>query len=173
MNTFDYGNYTGANEVVFASNLGYNDPSSEVEARKQLSKPLQDIKNFINTNIVPNFPEFAETEISTLESGFSLYQSTPIKVTKQGKVINITGTVLTTEAKTGVTVKICDIPENYRPKYAQRAIMQASANGSSDVWGCSIKTDGELDCVRYTQNGEATDIPNGAWMMFSMTYIGG
>lgn len=52
MDKFTFGNYSTPSETVFSSTKGYSNPTSETETRNQLSKPLVELKTFIN-KIVP------------------------------------------------------------------------------------------------------------------------
>ena len=48
MDKFEFGNYDSSQDVVFDSNKGYVEVSGETEARKQLSSPLNQLKDHIN-----------------------------------------------------------------------------------------------------------------------------
>lgn len=48
MDKFEFGNYDSSQDVVFDSNKGYVEVSGETEARKQLSSPLNQLKDYIN-----------------------------------------------------------------------------------------------------------------------------
>ena len=204
MNKFTYGSYDpddiSSTEMVFNSSLrNYNDPSSELDARKQLSKPFKEIKEYINAalpvdsddNVIqliltednelqfrldedsdPVSIDLTESETTAeLSEYFTLYhEDEPVRVQKFGKVVDITGAVYSAAeiADTSSPVLICTIPEGYRPKYAQRAVMQS---GEGEWWGCLINPDGSVNVVRFTKGDQSVPIANHHWMMFSMTYV--
>ena len=52
MNKLSYGNFDVSNgDIAFSTTNGYNEPSSEIERRKQLSYPLKEVKTFINNTV--------------------------------------------------------------------------------------------------------------------------
>ena len=51
MEKFSYGSYSVPSETVFAETKGYVNPSGEQETRYQLSKPLVEVKDFINKTV--------------------------------------------------------------------------------------------------------------------------
>ena len=53
MNKFEFGNYDPTVEIdePFFSDKGYTEPSNEQEVRKQLSSPLKEIKDYVNSTV--------------------------------------------------------------------------------------------------------------------------
>ena len=51
MDKFSFGNYSTPSETVFAETKGYVNPSGEQETRYQLSKPLVEVKDYINKTV--------------------------------------------------------------------------------------------------------------------------
>jgi len=52
MDKLSYGNYDPSIvDIAFDATKGYTDPASETETRKQLSSPLKEVKDFINSTI--------------------------------------------------------------------------------------------------------------------------
>jgi len=175
METFDYGNFNQGNlDIAFSATKGYGNPATEDLTRKQFSYPLKELKDFVNTNVVPNLAESSESDEADFSgSSFELYNvENPIRSMKCGKVINVTGVVRSKEIipASPNPIFICKLPDGYAPKYAQRALMQS---GEGEWWGCLIEASGNVNVVRFTKNNANADIPANHWFMFSMTYIGG
>lgn len=102
---------------------------------------------------------------------FENYSSgvTPV-CNKQGNIVTLAGVVKPTNniAYSTIATKIGDVPYSCRPKNQAYAVCHGSGTA---IWLLSVKTDGEFNFARYSdENGQKT-CNAGDWLPFTITYI--
>lgn len=104
-------------------------------------------------------------------SGFANYGDVnQLRFRKVGKTVVITGQVTTTaEISASADPKtIFTLPSGYRP--ASQAIYVRCQGSGTNTWLCTIASGGTVTISRYGTTA-ASDVPVGAWLPISVTFL--
>lgn len=143
----------------------YTAVATTVSVNKTLPR-LTDKANQVYTTS-PNFPFNYKTYTSN--------GGDPVTINRIGNVVSLSGAatnvykVPKTKDNKGYNREVMfRVPEGFRPLQDIRILQQGSLDG---MYLMEVQTNGEVYCSRYRRHDDVIDIPVGAWLITSATYI--
>lgn len=143
----------------------FNSTATTVTVTKTIPR-LSDIDRKLYTTS-PSFPSNYKT--------YSANGSDPVTINRIGNVVTMSGAatnvwkVPKTKDNKGYNREVMfRIPNGFRPLQDIRILQQGSLDG---MYLMEVQTNGEVYCSRYRRHDDVIDIPVGAWLITSATYI--